>query len=257
MFCARIHPGNRAGQTAARRVETRSGRFTLIELLVVIAIIAILASMLLPALGKAQEKAREISCLNNLKQLGNAAVFYTDDYDGFFPWTRDGSNNWVDNWQWKLAATLGEDMKWPRPDPDYFVCPSAANDVEANDTQSFIATNYGYNANVGGFHVPGAGWAWPGDPNKQCKVRHRFNQPDKIVLITDRNYTASGHLTDRPWIDDTVGNWLTAIHLDLHGQGENYLFVDGHAAKDQVETFDRAQVRLMPWIGNSDVYYAF
>jgi prepilin-type N-terminal cleavage/methylation domain-containing protein/prepilin-type processing-associated H-X9-DG protein len=91
------HTANRKQATGNTKIPTTQPpnapmphrAFTLIELLVVIAVIAVLAALLFPVFATARGKAREISCLSNLRQNGTAIAMYTQDYDGYYPYAVD------------------------------------------------------------------------------------------------------------------------------------------------------------------------
>jgi len=94
--------------------------FTLIELLIVIAIIAVLASMLLPALNKAREMSRKISCANNHKTIGLATQMYVGDYNGYMVYSND-EYGWWNEALWKLDYTKKNSLLCPSCAPDKYI----------------------------------------------------------------------------------------------------------------------------------------
>src|SRR5580700_4763882 len=112
----------------------KSRGFTLIELLVVIAIIAILAAILFPVFGQAREKARQISCLSNEKQLALGVLMYVADNDDYFPCGIHGQNG---------AGWAGEVYNYVH-NTTVFRCP---DDVLTPSAGVMIPISYALNAN--------------------------------------------------------------------------------------------------------------
>ena len=170
--------------------------FTLIELLVVVAIIAILAAMLLPALSKAREKARQSSCMNNLKQIGLAFHMYINDYDGFLPPAQNGPY-----WQETLDPYLSSQPGY-QGDSEVFQCPS--------ESVAGYYRNYIANKNI----------MWAAWGEKLSRIRNH----SKGLLVTE-----SPHQYPTAINGSGSGNYDREVD-PRHSGGANVLFVDSHVS---------------------------
>jgi len=139
-----------------------AGGFTLIELLVVIAIIAILASLLLPALARAKEAGRRAACKSNLHQMGTAILIYTQDNNNMLPDLRLPPYAPLKNpptalglWPWDISTNFTGEMIANGASREVFYCPSNP-EFNSDYTWFFNITN-----NVG-FRITGYVWLLPG-----------------------------------------------------------------------------------------------
>lgn len=226
--------------------------FTLIELLIVIAIIAILASMLMPALKKARDSAKGISCANNLKQIGLGLGSYMGDYNDYFP------NLGVLAFSNTKTGSVWDPSEYV---PKYHVFNCPADPLKrlwgGFPGSSAQKCSYGYNYYLTGnktFNPTNTGGSWPsGSDKKPLKMNVVLNSRmgasgiaygmelwrcDSIWYSGDTPYAGLAAGKSTAYTGTTLDTRTDGEYYYLHGKGGNYLWCDGHVSNLTISDFE-------------------
>jgi prepilin-type N-terminal cleavage/methylation domain-containing protein/prepilin-type processing-associated H-X9-DG protein len=180
--------------------------FTLIELLVVIAIIAILAAILFPVFARAREKARQTSCLSNLKQLGLSLQMYSQDYDEQHPRYYFIPIAGYDDGVSKGGVCVYSEILPYCKNAQIFACPSQRPTASYTRSGVTFTSSYGIN------------WYYYMAPPYMNET-YSGDDPSRVCAMSERNSTY--HTLYFPWISTEASF--------LHNEGQNMVFADGHA----------------------------
>jgi prepilin-type N-terminal cleavage/methylation domain-containing protein len=219
-----VKPENRLPATLAKGKTGKLKKFTLIELLVVIAIIAILAAMLLPALKNTKEKAKEILCKNNQKQLVTCALLYADDWNNWLPVSSFVSGN-ANQWKYSVYSYLSSKDITGQTEllgRGVFVCPSWEDDPSIVDHEQYNG-GLGWNYRYMGYSEP--------QPNINYARRNlkKITQPSETFMLGDTTdwYTNMWNIyylyppsisPPTPSIGDRHNNGICAGYVDGHSE---------------------------------------
>jgi prepilin-type N-terminal cleavage/methylation domain-containing protein/prepilin-type processing-associated H-X9-DG protein len=210
--------------------------FTLIELLVVIAIIAILASMLLPALNKARDTAKKIKCVNNQKQMGLGMMQYNQDFGGYYPPYKEAAGTAP---LWSAIMLNGNYLS-----SKILFCPSVATNeynpagLDSNIRSGNLSSSVFYYIDYGTNYryVTGSQGVTSAVPALTPAKNSQIKQPSQTVLGADtfeggapqRGYCILMSYHPSAGFTNYVG-FLSARHLDA----VNVIWADGHATSEK------------------------
>ena len=229
--------------------------FTLIELLVVIAIIAILAAILFPAFARARENARKASCLSNLKQIGLGMLQYSQDYDERLM-TRyanitTGPSNVTATWEWpqRIQPYLKSGQLFQCPSDPLAGTRASSYGYQAQYTQTDPNDNNSPGISLSAIASP-ATMILVGD-TKTYLVNTSLNRTDGTLLSAPSKFSTVPTEDQSASTDSLTGDpWYEVRPRAAHLNGTNWLYADGHAKWNRLDTVYYGQTPVDKYFDN-------